>query len=394
MLQKSHKTFSCLAECCPQHCCVAWKIAVDQETIDRWKTLPDSIYQELLKSTAWEQGPAGGYRMLRKKENGDCIRLDNSGLCTIELEHGAAMQPSGCRRYPRKYYQIADTIIKTAELSCPEVARLVVNNDSAKVFDAGIYFSKSEILQLQDKEQVCYALYRFMMRALGCKAGSLSVKICLIAQTTGKLLDRLEEEGFQPMSFKSVFSKVLSSPEKKLATLAHQYSSNQVRVRRDRLSLYWQAITIIIKRRAMEFRGVKLYDSGIWHTLNKTPELLTTKFQSRLPLGTRIKVNPMLESALANYVYTIYLSHGFPLNPCHDNLLLSLAHCNIIFSITSLLLNAIQETRDVEIEDVANIIWQVDRISGNSDDLYQFIAANDVLLIPELYSASPGYLFG
>ena len=91
----------------------------------------------------------------------------------------------------------------------------------------------------------------------------------------------------------------------------------------------------------------------------------------------------------------IYINHGFPLNPYNNNLFLALSYCNVVFSITSILLAMkVQKNEVLDKDSVNNIIWQVERIVGNSDDIYNYIAANDILFSPNKYSPYLKYLFG
>ncbi|MGG4145821.1 flagellin lysine-N-methylase [Paenibacillus algorifonticola] len=61
---------------------------------------------------------------------GDCAMLDQ-GMCSIQLELGESYLSQTCRTYPRVINQTGNALEMTAQLSCPEVARLVLLDEQA-----------------------------------------------------------------------------------------------------------------------------------------------------------------------------------------------------------------------------------------------------------------------
>ncbi|WP_260955740.1 flagellin lysine-N-methylase [Pseudomonas citri] len=113
--------FSCLAERCEDNCCKGdWRIAVSERSQD----LYSRSYPELLNLIAKDDS---GYQMNRA--GGQCGALEG-GRCRIHAQHGEQVLTDTCANYPRMYRRINDALVKSATMSCPEVARLGLFGDA------------------------------------------------------------------------------------------------------------------------------------------------------------------------------------------------------------------------------------------------------------------------
>lgn len=103
---------------------------VDEPTLARYrKEAPD-----LLKSV--EPGGADAAVIMRKNPGtGICVKFEN-GLCGIHKKHGANLLGDACHFYPRVTRVVGKSVIMTASLSCPEVARLAFTLDNANSLES------------------------------------------------------------------------------------------------------------------------------------------------------------------------------------------------------------------------------------------------------------------
>ena len=115
-----YKDFKCIAERCRHSCCIGWKIAVDEATLERYEGLPD------------------GKSILRNIQNGEitlcrdgrCPFLRPDGLCQIIADYGEDFTSEVCREHPRFYHRVGKRIEGGIGASCEEAARIVLSSDS------------------------------------------------------------------------------------------------------------------------------------------------------------------------------------------------------------------------------------------------------------------------
>ncbi len=112
--------FSCLAERCEDNCCKGdWRIAVS----DRSQDLYRRSYPELLTLIVKDDS---GFQMSRP--GGQCGALQG-GRCQIHAQQGEQVLTDTCANYPRMYRRINGSLVKSATMSCPEIARLGLFGD-------------------------------------------------------------------------------------------------------------------------------------------------------------------------------------------------------------------------------------------------------------------------
>lgn len=121
--------FSCLGDKCEDTCCKSWSMQVDDATLARYQ----SNAPELLDAVT--EG-AGGHIMRRDPATDFCVKFED-GLCGIHREHGSDFLGDACHFYPRVTRRLANATIMTATMSCPEIARLALFDETAHAFGEG-----------------------------------------------------------------------------------------------------------------------------------------------------------------------------------------------------------------------------------------------------------------
>ena len=120
--------FVCLGSRCPDNCCShGWRIDVDEQTYDKWNRLPDGADKQSLL-THIDLGEEHGRRIIRiaQGESRRCPHLQSDMLCGPQVRLGADALPAICRTYPRISVTNEIRSLASAQLSCPEMARLVL----------------------------------------------------------------------------------------------------------------------------------------------------------------------------------------------------------------------------------------------------------------------------
>lgn len=116
------KEFHCLAGECPQSCCKGWHIPVDDETYSRYLLL-SGVKGRSYRSHIIKKDPKRIKKILFR-----CPFHTSKGLCLHQACGEELLMPIICRNYPRRIIDFGDFMETTMELSCPEAARLFVEN--------------------------------------------------------------------------------------------------------------------------------------------------------------------------------------------------------------------------------------------------------------------------
>lgn len=118
--------FACLAGACPDSCCHEWEVDVDPETAAMYRALSGPLGDRLRE--VLREGEDGWASMTITADR-RCPMWREDGLCRIqaELEHDALCDT--CRNFPRLRHEYPDFTELGLEMSCPEAARIILNED-------------------------------------------------------------------------------------------------------------------------------------------------------------------------------------------------------------------------------------------------------------------------
>lgn len=116
-------TFACLGDKCEDTCCRGWSMQLDEATLERYK----QEAPELLGAV--EPSSESPWIMRKDPASGKCIKFEG-GLCGIHKQYGDRFLGDACHFYPRVTRALGDTIVMTATLSCPEIARLALQEEN------------------------------------------------------------------------------------------------------------------------------------------------------------------------------------------------------------------------------------------------------------------------
>lgn len=122
--------FHCLAGSCPDSCCQEWEVQVDGDAAAFYRQLPGALGDDLRRCLRDENEET--YMTI---SDGRCPMWQRDGLCRIQAELGEAALCKTCREYPRLTHDYGDFVELGLELSCPEAARLILNEPAAIVTD-------------------------------------------------------------------------------------------------------------------------------------------------------------------------------------------------------------------------------------------------------------------
>lgn len=111
--------FSCMAGQCPSTCCAGWRIVVDRQDVERFRTLENRQLRENILSNIEERD---GQYSFRNGRDGRCAMLDADGLCRIQRKLSEEALCNTCRKFPRLTAQTEEGLWISMAASCPVVA--------------------------------------------------------------------------------------------------------------------------------------------------------------------------------------------------------------------------------------------------------------------------------
>ena len=117
-----YKDFECIADKCTHSCCIGWEIDIDEETLEKYKTIKNGYGVVIVNSISFEDTPH-----FKLCENDRCPHLDKKGLCKIILNYGKDHLCQICSEHPR-FYNYTSVAEVGIGMSCEESARIILTS--------------------------------------------------------------------------------------------------------------------------------------------------------------------------------------------------------------------------------------------------------------------------
>ena len=126
-----YKNFKCIASECEDTCCAGWEIVIDDKTYEYYNSVSGKFGHRLKNEIITDDD---GDNIFTLKGN-DCCFLNKDKMCDIYIELGKDKLCNTCKQYPRFTEEYGSTREKGISLSCPEAARIILNNSQKVKFD-------------------------------------------------------------------------------------------------------------------------------------------------------------------------------------------------------------------------------------------------------------------
>lgn len=123
-----YKKFHCIADKCIDTCCAEWQIVIDDKSLEKYRNYKGDYRQTLCQNIDWEEGVFG------HNKRGKCAFLRDDDLCDMYIHMGEDSLCTTCREYPRHTEEFENLREITLSLSCPEVAKIVMNTTEPITF--------------------------------------------------------------------------------------------------------------------------------------------------------------------------------------------------------------------------------------------------------------------
>ena len=213
---KYYKNFKCIAGDCPDSCCQGWEVDADDESLEYYKTLPDSLEIKQRINSVLDKDEFDNiiFRLAPKKR---CPFLNDENLCDMHIAIGGEHTPVTCRNFPRFIYDFGGTREIGISFSCPVAADLIYHSEESLSFDTEI---NSELPTLNDIDaELFIKLKQARTKAFQIIQNSekpLDKRLCELLKCACELQNSIEkyDEGGNNIPFNEVFcNPELINPE-------------------------------------------------------------------------------------------------------------------------------------------------------------------------------------
>ena len=165
--------FTCVAGKCEDTCCDGWQIVADEAALEKYKNETGAFAKRLKESVNWEEGT------FKQDKDRRCAFLNQSNLCDMYTALGEESLCRTCKLYPRHIEEFEDVREVTLSVSCPEVARILMNKKEPVHF-----LTYSKLLDARD----------VMIEILQDREKKLNLRAALILAIARDLQECIDEE--------------------------------------------------------------------------------------------------------------------------------------------------------------------------------------------------------
>ena len=123
-----YKEFKCTADQCEDTCCAGWQIVIDKKSLAKYKKIKGAYRGKMLRSVNWLNGT------FRQSKDKRCAFLNGNNLCDLYIHQGEKSLCKTCTMYPRHVEEFEGIREITLSVSCPEVARILMERETPVKF--------------------------------------------------------------------------------------------------------------------------------------------------------------------------------------------------------------------------------------------------------------------
>lgn len=126
------ENFKCIGGACEDNCCIGWDIDVDKITFKKYFKVKDEemkkLFQKNVHNNSECTNEALDYGRIKLNKEKRCPFLNKDNYCKVQGKCGEDYLSSVCTQFPRVLNKVDDHYEMVLDLSCPEAARIVLDN--------------------------------------------------------------------------------------------------------------------------------------------------------------------------------------------------------------------------------------------------------------------------
>lgn len=180
--------FNCIADKCPDTCCAGWQIVIDEEALEKYEAEPSEYRKILEESIDWREG------VFKQKNGKRCAFLNENNLCEMYLQLGEDSLCDTCTRYPRHIEEFENIREYTLSVSCPEVARILLNKKEPVSFS---YTEDTEEEEFEEYDPFLFSILEdgreVIREILQNRSLDISTRAAIIWELSDKMQECIDE---------------------------------------------------------------------------------------------------------------------------------------------------------------------------------------------------------
>lgn len=120
--------FKCIANKCIDSCCIGWRVDIDKKSYKKYKKVNGEFSKKINESIVRNRSANTDLQYGKMKLNNNrCKMLNEDNLCDLYVILGENYLCNTCKMYPREIKKYGDVYERNLSMSCPEVARYIIN---------------------------------------------------------------------------------------------------------------------------------------------------------------------------------------------------------------------------------------------------------------------------
>ena len=180
--------FQCVADRCEATCCAGWQIVIDEESLRRYQSEEGDYGESLRERIDWTEG-------VFKQDCGKrCVFLKDNNLCEMYERLGKESLCVTCGNYPRHIEEFENLREITLTVSCPEVARILLEQKEQVRFTEEEADEDEE--EFEDFDPFFFSYLedarKIMLGILQKRSLSLEVRVALVKRMAQEMQDVIE----------------------------------------------------------------------------------------------------------------------------------------------------------------------------------------------------------
>lgn len=357
-----YKEFQCIADKCEDTCCAGWQIVVDKKSLNKYRKVKGPFAKRLRRSIHWHKG------IFKQSEEKRCAFLNEQNLCDMYTALGEKSLCKTCKRYPRHIEEFENVREITLSVSCPEVARILLNKRETVSF---LSFEREGEEEYEDFDPFLYSelveAREVMLRILQDRNKDIAVRAGLILGLAHDMQVRIKRR--ELFSCEQVFVKY--QKEKAADFVGKKLEKKS----RDEEQCYHEALHLFRKLYRLEL----LHEEWAVH-LEETEAILFGKgaeFYSGLQKefadwldGNMPDWEIMSEQLLVYFVYTYFCG------AVYDGKVYAkarMAVMNVFFIYEMLAARWVKNERMLDMEEVVMMVYRYSREIEHSDENLEMV---------------------
>lgn len=185
-----YHTFQCIADKCEATCCAGWQIVIDEESLERYKQEKKNYGETLRERIDWKEG------VFKQDGCKRCAFLNSDNLCEMYQKLGEESLCVTCTNYPRHIEEFENVREISLAISCPEVARIILEQKEPVTFIETSEETEEETFE--DFDPFFYSYLeegrRIAISILQDRQKSISVRFALVQSLAEEMQEIIEEE--------------------------------------------------------------------------------------------------------------------------------------------------------------------------------------------------------